>query len=136
MRKINKIVWKETKYIAAWILILSAVMQAVFLMIGKWDYTVLLGNLLSGATAVLNFLGMGMTVQDAVEKDEAGAKQAMKASGMIRTFFLFVAVVVGVVSPWFHTVAVIIPLFFPRITITLRAVLDNKKGGGDAKHEK
>ena len=55
MKKIDATVLKETKYILFWALILSALMQAVFLIIRQWDYTVLLGNLLSGGSAVLNF---------------------------------------------------------------------------------
>ncbi len=47
--KIDAIVRRETIYIAVWVGILSLLMEAVFLIIGKWDYTVLLGNLLSGA---------------------------------------------------------------------------------------
>ena len=47
-KKIDPTVLKETGYIAAWVLVFSALTQAIFLMIGKWDITVLLGNLLSG----------------------------------------------------------------------------------------
>ena len=52
--------------------------ELVFLIIGKWDYTVLLGNLLSGCAAVLNFLLMGITVQNALSKDEKSAKTAVR----------------------------------------------------------
>ena len=56
--KIDPTVRKETLYIGVAVLILSALMEAVFLIIGKWDYTVLLCNLLSGCAAVLNFFLM------------------------------------------------------------------------------
>ncbi|MBQ9112470.1 MAG: hypothetical protein IJY08_02705 [Clostridia bacterium] len=126
MSKIDKVVLRETKYIAAWVIIFSAIMQAVFLVIGKWDYTVLLGNLLSGAAVILNFLGMGMTVQKAVDKEEKEAKQAMKASGMVRTFLLFITVVIGVLLDCFSIWTVIIPLFFPRIAVAIRPLWDKK----------
>ena len=51
MKKINKVIWLETFYIAAWTLIFSMLMQAVFLVI-DWDYTVLLGNLLGAFAGV------------------------------------------------------------------------------------
>lgn len=54
MKKVDKTVLRETGYIALFVILLSVLMQAVFLIIGKWDYTVLLGNLLSAA-AVGNF---------------------------------------------------------------------------------
>lgn len=120
MKKIDSTVKKETCYILIWVLILSTVMQAVFLILHKWDYTVLLGNLLSAAAVTLNFLFMGITVQNAVEKDEKDAKNTMKVSQSLRTLALFVIVVVGVVAPWFNTWACVIPLFFPRVGMLFR----------------
>ena len=70
MAKVDKVVLKETKYIALWVIIFSLIMEAVFLIINKWDYTVLLGNLLSGAVGVLNFFLMGLGVQKAVMQEE------------------------------------------------------------------
>lgn len=55
--KIDATVRRETIYIAVWVGILSLLMEAVFLIIGKWDYTVLLGNLLSGAVVQLCLRG-------------------------------------------------------------------------------
>lgn len=124
MQTIDKVVLKETKYITAWVLILSAVMQAVFLVIGKWDYTVLLGNVLGGVVVVLNFLGMGITVQSAVQKEEKEAKQAMKVSNAVRMLGMFVALVLGIVLDVFNTWTVIIPLFFPRLIVTVRPLWD------------
>ena len=49
----SSVIKNETRYIAVWELILSAAMQAVFLVAGRWDYKVLLGNLLSAPFAVL-----------------------------------------------------------------------------------
>ena len=124
MTKIDKTVIKETKYIGSWVVLLSAVMEAVFLVLGKWDYIVLLGNILTGIAGVLNFLLMGITVQKAVEKEEKAARAAMKVSQMYRTLFMLVVVIIGVVAPCFNIWAVIIPLFFPRIAIAIRPILD------------
>ncbi len=126
MKKIDSTVIKETKYIALWVLLLSVLMQAVFLVIGKWDYTVLLGNVLSGAAAILNFFLMGITVQNAVEKDEKDAKSSMKVSQLYRFLFLVVVVIIGAVLPYFSIWTVIIPLFFPRIAIAFRPFFDKK----------
>lgn len=78
MKKIDSTVVHETKFIALAVIFFSAVTELVFLIIGKWDYTVLLGNLLSGCAAVLNFLLMGITVQNALSKDEKSAKTAVR----------------------------------------------------------
>ncbi|MBR5538559.1 MAG: hypothetical protein IKU61_01530 [Clostridia bacterium] len=126
MVKIDATVKKETGYIALWVLIFSFLMQAVFLLLHRWDYTVLLGNLLSGALGVCNFLLMGLAVQSAVNKEEKEAKETMRVSQALRTFLLFAVAAVGVLLSCFNTWAVIIPLFFPRIAIAIRPFV---KGG-------
>lgn len=127
MKNVSEAVARETKYIAAWVIILSIIMQAVFLITGHWDYTVILGNLLSGVFAVLNFFLMGITVQKAVEKDEKDAKAQMRASQSMRTFMLFAVAAVGVLIPCFNTWASLIPLFFPRIAIAARPLFKNQE---------
>ena len=52
MTNLDPTVKKETKYIALWVIIFSMILQAIFLVIGKWNYTVLLGNLLSGGAEI------------------------------------------------------------------------------------
>ena len=127
MIKVNDVVKKETKYIAYFVLLFSVIMQSAFLVLQKWDYTVLLGNLLSGVAVVLNFLFMGITVQKAVEKDEKDARNAMKASQSLRTVFLFVVAVIGAAVPVFNIWATLIPLIFPRIAVSLRPLFDRKE---------
>ena len=127
MSKINDAVKRETVYIAIWVIILSAVMQAVFLIIGKWDYTVLLGNLLSGLLSVFNFFFMGLTVQKAVEKEEKDAKSTIRMSQSFRTLFMFVVVLLGVLLPCFNICASIIPLLFPRIAIAFWGFFNKNK---------
>ena len=120
MIKPDKTILRETKYIALVIVILSALMQAVFLVLRRWDYTVLLGNVLSASVAVLNFFFMGITIQKALTKETEDAKKMMRASQNTRNFAVFVAVVIGVLLPCFNTITTIIPIFFPRIAVMLR----------------
>lgn len=127
MKKVDSTVLKETRYIALCVIIFSTLMQAVFLVIGKWDYTVLLGNLLTAAASVLNFFLLGLTVQKAVEKEEKEAKNTIKLSQIYRTLFLFVVLVIGIVFSCFNTWAVIIPVFFPRLAIVFRTLFNKKK---------
>jgi len=127
VKKIDATVLNETKYIAFWVIIFSVLMQAIFLIIGKWDYTVLLGNILSGCAVVLNFLLMGITVQNALEKDENDAKSLMKVSQIYRSFFILVTVIIGIVLPCFSIWTTIIPIFFPRIAIMFRPMFEKKQ---------
>lgn len=128
--KLDKTIYKETAYIAIWTLIFSVLMNAVFLVIKKWDLTVLWGNLLSFASGVLNFFLLGVTVQKALNFEEKKAKNAMKLSQSLRLLMTFVIAVVGVVLKCFNTVAVLVPLIFPRIAIAMRPLFDKKTGKG------
>lgn len=127
MKKVDKTVLKETKYIASFVLIFSVLTQAVFLITGKWNYTVLLGNMLSGIAAIMNFFLMGITVQAAVTKEDKEARSTMKMSQSLRTLMLFAAAALGVLLPCFNTVTSLIPLFFPRIAIALKPLFLNRE---------
>lgn len=118
--KIDSTVSRETKYISCIVLLLSVIMEAVFLIIGMWDYKVLLGNLLGGSVAVLNFFLMGLTVQSAVVLEEKEAKDKMKLSMTLRNLLLMLTAVLGIVVPIFNAASTIIPLFFVRIAVSLR----------------
>lgn len=123
MKRLDPTVARETVYIAVFTALCSVLMQAVFLVIGRWNVTVLLGNILGACAAVGNFLLMGITVQSALGKDEKDAKGIMKLSQSLRLLMLFVIAMVGYLLPVFHTVAVILPYLFPRFAIALRPFL-------------
>lgn len=127
MQKVDETVKRETLYITIFTLVLSVLMQAVFLVLRKWDYTVLLGNILGGGMAILNFFLMGLTVQSAVMDDEKKAKNRMKLSQSGRLLLLFGAAAVGVLAPCFHYIAVLLPLFFPRIAVAFRPLVDKRR---------
>lgn len=127
MKKIDKTVLHESLYVAVWVLILSAVMQSVFLIIGKWDITVLYGNILSGALSTANFFFMALTVQIALGKEEKEAKNVMKLSQSLRTIVLFGVTAAGVsFSSVFNIWTVLIPLIFPRIAVAFRGLFPQK----------
>lgn len=127
MKKIDSTVLKETAYIGATVFIFSLALQSVFLIIGKWDYTVLLGNLLGFIAAVGNFFLMGLSVQASLGKEEKDAKNFMKFSQSLRLLLLFVIAVVGYLVPVFNILAVLIPFLFPRIAVALRPLFMKKR---------
>ena len=122
MNKIDKTVKKETIYIALWTLILSGIMEAVFIFI-SWDYKVLLGNILGATIAVLNFFLLGLTVQKAINiEDVKDRKNYMKISQSFRFIMLIITAVLGATVPCFNIWATIIPLLFPRIALLFRPI--------------
>ncbi len=126
--KLDKAIKKETAYITLWVIILSVLTQAVFLIIGAWEWEVLFGNILSAGVSILNFLLMGISVQKSLGRDEKSVKQFMKGSSMLRTFMIFAVAAVGVSLPVFSPWTVLIPLFFPRIAIMFRPLFAKKMG--------
>ena len=133
MKNIDRTVIFETKYVACFTVILSMLTQAIFLIIGKWNYTVLLGNLLSAFVAVLNFFLMGITIQKALNKEDKQARNCIQLSQTARVFMQFSAATIGVLLPCFNTVTSLLPLFFPRIAVSFRGLFFKK---ADQKSEK
>ena len=121
-KKVDPTVMKETRYIAVIVLILSALMQAVFLILGQWDPSVLWGNLYGAVIAVGNFFLMGLTVQYCLTLEPDEAKKRMKLSQQGRMLLLLVLCMIGAALSCFHTVALLVPQFFPRIGVTVRGL--------------
>ena len=132
MKKLDKAVIKETLYVLLWTAGLSLVMNGVFLLISQWDLTVLWGTLLSCVVSVLNFFLMGVGVQNIIGDktlDEKGRKARVRLSLYLRMIMIIAAVSVGVALPVFNTVAVILPIFFPRISLFFRQFALAKESG-------
>ena len=129
MNNIDPVIKKETKFIALVVLILSALMQAVFLVIGLWNVPVLLGNLLGGVVGILNFFFMGLGLQSALKKDKDDAKQTAKFSLTMRNLMVVVTIVIAVFVSWFNLAATAIAIFFPTIGVYVKAFIINKQGG-------
>lgn len=121
-KNVDPTVIRETRFIAAVVLILSALMQAVFLVLGKWDSSVLLGGLYGAALAVGNFFLMGLTVQKCLTMEPDDAKKRMKLSQQGRMLMLLVFCMIGAALPCFNTIALLVPQFFPRIGVTVRGL--------------
>lgn len=116
LNQIDPTIKRDTKYIALVVGILTVLMESVFLIIGKWDTTVLFGGLLGGCTAILNFFMMGLSVQKAVAKDKKDASGVMKASHGLRMVMLVVICAVAALLPnVFNLVATMVPLLFPSV---------------------
>lgn len=124
--KIDKTVKKESMYILTVTVILSVFMQGICLIVCalsdlKYSYTYITGNLVSALAASLNFFLMGVTVQKAVNSDEKAAKEKIRLSQSLRNAAMFLIIALCVLlKQYFNLVTLIIPLFFPRIAITLR----------------
>lgn len=108
---------KEIKRISAGVLIGSALMVAVFAIVGKFTWNVVWGALLGDAVAIGNFMYLCLSVQKAAAGDEIKARLVMRTSYTLRMLVVVAALALGMAVNTFHWLAVIIPLLLPRITI-------------------
>lgn len=135
MSRLDPTVKKETAYAAIWVIALSFIMQAVFLLLGKWNPSVLLGNLIGAATAIGNYLLLGMTVAKAVSGP--ADKAALKVRSSMTARLLGQAAIAAIAIGLLHTnvYATLLPLLFPRIGIAFRPLIDRKMGKTGAEPE-
>ena len=144
--KIEPAVTAETKKVAAGTLILTALMISVFLVIGKFDLTVLLGAALGCAVGIGNFFLLALTVQhltgsmpalprqeeeetdgETPEKEQRrplspearAAGRKMQLSFILRLLLIGLTAVIALKAPVFHPWASLIPLLFPNLVISL-----------------
>ena len=113
---------KETGYIAVWVAFLSLVMETVFLLIRKWDLSVLFGNIGGAAAAVGNFFLMALIATRAVDRAVANGKpeEAMtrvKATATVRLLGCALICVILIAVFKTNVYATLIPMLFPRIGI-------------------
>ena len=151
--KVQPAVKQETVKIAVGVGILSVLMVAVYLIVGRFDYTVLLGALLGTFFAILNFFLMALTVQHATDsmdgvqvapaeevpegeeepkKPELSPEASQAGRRMQRSYFLRMVMLAGMAVlalkvPAFDPLAALLPLLFPRIVILLRNIFEKKE---------
>lgn len=127
LKKIDKTVIRETAYIGALVIIFSCLMQSVFLIVQKWDYTVLLGNLLSAFVGILNFFLLGLTIQKVIASDDKKyINRFSRISQTARLFLMGAVAILGATLDCFNLWATLIPLLFPRVAILLRPLFNKK----------
>ena len=126
--RIDETVRRETGSISLWVLILSVIMEAVFLVIGAWKPDVLWGNLIGAAAAVMNYALLAWTVTRIVN---AGAtdqlKQKMHASKSLRQLLMLLVCVLAIALLKTNPFATLIPLLFPRIALAVRQAKQGKE---------
>jgi len=120
MSRIDPVVRKETGYIALWVAVAILPVQVVFWLLGRWDYTVLLGSLLGSATAVGNFLLMCLMVQKAVTQTQKQAKNTVQLSQGLRLMMQGLILVLAAAVPIFNIWTAAIPLLIPRVAVSVR----------------
>lgn len=137
--KINSTVKKETAFVLGFTFVLCAILQSVYLICGFFSPRALAATAVAWLLSGANFLLMGLTVQKALEDTEENAKKRMKASQSMRSLMMLVVLVVSILllgSELPIILALLIPLLFPRVALSLRVMRVNKRGEADAKNDR
>ena len=133
----RRVIYRETLFVLAGSLVLSLVMELVFLLLGRWRPAVLYGNLLTVFATTLNYYLMCRALLRAVAAggDENNVKARMKASATGRMLLLGLIVAGGcyasvrwnAVDLW----ATLIPLLFVRLTLFVRSRMIAREAPAD-----
>ena len=125
MDESRKIAIRETLYILIGVAVLTAAMFAVYLLLGRFDISVLLGGIVGVILSVGNFFFMAVAATIAADKAEKqdinGGKRTMQASYPLRLLFLGGALLLCGFSGYFDLIALVLPLAFVRPVITMGA---------------
>ena len=125
MDESRKIAIRETLYVLIGVAVLTAIMFAVYLLLGRFELPVLLGGIIGAILAIGNFFFMAVAVTLAADKAEKqdvnGGKRTMQASYPLRILILGGALLLCGFSGYFDLIALVLPLAFVRPVLTLSA---------------
>ncbi len=119
---LSKELWAEVKKMAMYISSMVLIMLVVFALFGYFGFPVILGSLLGGIVALLNFFFLATAIEKSVNGYNS-PKGALALSYSIRLIVIGAVVVLAIKSPYLNYLTVVIPLLFPRIAIMVRNLL-------------
>ena len=130
-KKKDEPIYQEIRSLSPYFLIISGVFLAVTIVLCcamQFDYTLPVGAVYGTITAAANFLLLGKTAQKALKKrSEKAANTYMSTMYALRYLGLFVLLTIGALAPFISLITAIIPLFFPKIAILIRALKEREE---------
>ena len=128
----RKFVLRQTGIVALGEILGVAIMAGIFALLGAFDTTVLLGGVVGGVVAVVNFFAMAIGVNIAADKaenqDVRGGQATVKASYILRLVAIALVLFAFAKSGLCNVIALVVPLIFVRITLTVAEFFRRKPG--------
>ena len=128
-RKSN-ITAEEMRSMLPWFLAVNAVYFALLLVLffaSGLDYTLLLGGVWGNLISVGNFWLLGRSAEKAVQRRNAkSARTYMNTVYCMRYLGIFLSMTIAAVAPFLILVSAAVPLFFPKIIITLKNLWETR----------
>lgn len=117
-----EVVFQEARFVTKGVVVCSFLFLAASLLFDFFSLPILWGAVLGGAYAVANFLLIGHSVQESLQKPPEKARGYMSRQYFMRmaltALVIFLAIQVDFINPW----GVIPALFYPKISIYARSV--------------
>ncbi len=116
---------QEMRSLAPYYFVVAGVYMAVILVLFfalGFNYRLILGAIWGNIICVANFYLLGKTAQVAVRKSPKAAQTYMNTMYCLRYLGIFAAMTLAALLPVFDLVAAVVPLLFPKIVITIRAI--------------
>lgn len=128
----RKIVLKETGIVAAGVAICTALMLAVYALLGYFSTKVLLGGIFGSLLTIANFfflaVGTSLAADKAQDQNVSGGKAVMRSSMGLRLLVLFVLLFALLKSGLCEPLALLLPLVFVRPVLMLGEFFRKKEG--------
>lgn len=120
---VRKFIIKKVILIGVVECVLIALMSLVFLMLDKFDVTVVIGGVVGAILATANFFFMAIAADaaadSAVQQDVKGGKNRMRSSYMMRIILIFILLFVFAKTGWANPFALVIPFLIVRPIISV-----------------
>ena len=119
----RKFVLKQTAIVAVGQVVCIGAMLGIFALLGRFDRPVLLGGIVGGILAILNFFFMAMGAMVSADKAEAqdvkGGNAVMRLSYIGRMAVLAVVLFAFAYSGICNVISLVVPLAFTRPVLTV-----------------
>lgn len=135
MSKKTNVINDELRSMLPWLLALNGVYFALLVVLffaGGFDYSLFLGGIWGNLVGVGNFWLLGKSAESALRRRDAkSARTYMNTMYCIRYLGIFLAMSVAAILPFISVITAAVPLFFPRIVITLKTLWETRSSRKD-----
>lgn len=137
--KNDRVIYEEMRSLSPYYLTLSGIFLVAVTIIccaAGGDYSLPIGAVYGIVLGALNFLLLGKSAQAAVTKPTSKSAQTyMNLMYCLRYLGLFALLTVAALVPFINLIAAVIPLFFVRIAIMIREIINERVKRSDKKEE-
>ena len=126
----NEPVYQEMLSLAPYYLTACGIYLAVIIVLFfcmSFNYSLITGAVYGMILCAANFFFLGKSAQAALRRSAKSAQTYMNTMYCLRYLGLFALLAAAALVPFINLIAAVIPLFFPKVIITIRAIIEKKE---------